>query len=492
MLLARRRQWAALLAIMVLLPLAGCQPGGPPIPSKLSEDAKFSSAIVADEALAVIAAREMLATGGSAADAAVALTFALAVTYPSVASLGGGGQCLVYRPLQDGDTIEALDFLPGQAAMSAGGGLALAVPGTVRGMDALQTRFGRLLWSRTLAAAEQLARHGHPTSRVLAQDLATGAGRLFRDPAAEALFGGRDGQPIARGETLIQRDLAARIARLRRSGAADFYTGRTASLLEEATARSGMALNVEDLEHYQPRWHDTVFLPFDNKELHTIPTSGGTVAAAIWSTASAENRYSEADGAKRLQLLAEAMQEGFATPLGDAPTTSFVVVDRRGMAVACGLTMNGSFGAGRVALGTGIVLAAAPKPNRTPPLTSAMLIDRNSRQVFLASAASGGKVAPSALAAVLLELLDGEQTLAVALAAPRAHLGAESDRLDIEPAIGAEVRSALTELGHRVVEVPAVGRVNAVYCKGGLPRDSKSCSYTNDSRKLGSATSATP
>ena len=490
--LARLRQWPALLALAALVALAGCQAGGPPIPSKLSEDAKFSSAIVADEALAVIAAREMLATGGSAADAAVALTFVLAVTYPSVASLGGGGQCLVYRPHQSGDTIEALDFLPAQATASAGGGSAIAVPGTVRGMDALQTRFGRLLWSRTLGAAEQLARHGHPTSRVLAQDLAAGTEALFRDPAARALFGGSDGQPIGRGETFVQRDLAALISRLRRSGATDFYTGRTARLLEDSIAPAGEALGAENLAGYQARWRGTAFLPIDGKELHMIPGSGGEVAATIWNTANAEYRYSEADGAKRLQLLVDAEKEGFATPVGDAPTTSFVVVDRRGMAVACGLTMNGPFGAGRVAPETGIVLAAAPEPDLALPLASAMLVDRNSQQVFLTAAASGGRAAPSALATVLLELLDRDQPLAAALAVPRVHAGGASDQLDVEPAIGAEARSALTELGYRIVQLPAVGRVNAIHCPGGLPQNSESCNHTSDSRKLGVAADGNP
>ena len=490
--LAPLRQWPALLVIVALVALAGCQAGGPPIPSKLSEDAKFSSAIVADEALAVIAAREMLATGGSAADAAVALTFVLAVTYPSVASLGGGGQCLVYVPGQDHDTIQALDFLTRRVASPAGGRSAIAVPGTVRGMDALQTRFGRFLWSRTLAAAEQLARHGHPTSRLLAHALATEADTLFRDPAARALFSGGEGQAIDRGETLIQRDLAALIARLRQSGAADFYTGSTARLLEEAVHDAGGALAAADLELYQARWRDTVFLPFDGKELHTMSGSGGAVATAIWGLASADGLYREADGAKRLQLLVAAVKEGFATPVGDAPTTSFVIVDRRGMAVACGLTMNGPFGAGRVAPETGIVLAAAPEPDLAPPLASAMLIDRNSQQVFLTAAVSGGRAAPSALASVLLELLDRDQPLAAALAVPRVHAGGAIDQLDVEPAIGAEARSALTELGYRIVQVPAVGRVNAIHCPGGLPQNSESCNHTSDSRKLGVAADGNP
>ena len=519
--LARLRQWATLLAIVALVPLAGCQSVRPPV------QAKFLGAVVGDEAHSILAARGALAAGGTAADAAVALTFALAATYPSVASLGGGGQCLVYVPGRDIDTIQALDFLPGHMAAPSDGGTTIAVPGTVRGMDALQTRFGRLPWSRTLHAAEQLARHGHPVSRSLADDLASGGDALVRDPAARAIFTGSDGRLYVQSRAIFQRDFALLLERLRHAGPADFYTGRTARLLVDAVERAGGTLRAEDLAGYQARWRGTVSLAVGNEELHTSPGAGGAVAAAVWGLAGADGRYVDAEDAERHHLLAEAAQRTFAhapiatevvlkrealadamsdegteegTPSGsevssglsNVRTTSFTIVDRNGMTVACGLTMNGLFGAGRLAPGTGTILAAPPEPNLVPPIAPVVLVNRNSRQLILAASGGGEGAAPSALAAVLLAVVDGERPLDKAVEAPRVHYDSASDRLFVEPMIGAAARAELEARGHRVVEVPVIGRVNAIHCPDGPSRDFRSCHTASDRRRFGPAAIVTP
>ena len=511
MLLGRHRQWPALLAIVALVVLAGCQAVRPTV------QAKFEGAVVGDEAQAMLAARGALAAGGSAADAAVALTFALAATYPSVASLGGGGQCLVYVPGQDNDTIQALDFLPGRADAPDGSGSAIAVPGTVRGMDALQVRFGRLQWSRTLFAAENLAQFGHPVSRALADDLAIGGDALISDPAARAIFARSDGRLYAQSGTIIQRDLAALLKQLRAAGAADFYTGRTARLLVDAVARAGGTLKAEDLAGYQARWRGTVSLAAGDEELHTVPGTGGAVAAVIWGLAGAAGHYAKAENAKRYRLLVEAARRSFAhapiaaevalkrealadavsdegteedTPSGggassglsDVRTTSFAIVDRNGMAVACGLTMNGLFGAGWLAPGTGIILGASPEPNLAPPIAPAVLVNRNSRQLLVA-AGGGDGTAPSALAAMLLAVIDGGRSLDEAVVAPRAHHDGASDHLFVEPAIAAAVRAELDATGHRVIEVPVIGRVNAIHCPDGVSRHPRSCRTVSDRRR---------
>ena len=102
----------------------------------------FYGGVAADEPHAVLVGRDVLAAGGSAADAAVAMYFMLSVTYSSAASLGGGGLCLT----RDSKTekVETLDFL-GQTSSGAGG-VPINVPGNPRGFFALHAKYGSLEW----------------------------------------------------------------------------------------------------------------------------------------------------------------------------------------------------------------------------------------------------------------------------------------------------------------------------------------------------------
>ena len=112
--------------------------------------------VVGDEPYAVQVGAQILRQGGSAADAAAATYFALSVTYPVAAGLGGGGICIVHDGAS-GQT-EEFDFL----ARDAGSGGAYAVPGNVRGFALMQSLYGRLPWQRVVAPAEGFAAAGFP------------------------------------------------------------------------------------------------------------------------------------------------------------------------------------------------------------------------------------------------------------------------------------------------------------------------------------------
>ena len=104
----------------------------------------FLGGVAADEPRAALIGRDVLSAGGSAADAATAVFFALSVTMPSSASLGGGGVCLAY----DNRTkkTEALDFLPrAPRAIPAGTPRPSAVPGNVRGFFVLHAKYLSLI-----------------------------------------------------------------------------------------------------------------------------------------------------------------------------------------------------------------------------------------------------------------------------------------------------------------------------------------------------------
>ena len=137
----------------------------------------FLGGVAADEPTAALAGREVLAIGGNAADAAVAIGFTLSVTYPSRASLGAGGACLAYSPAKTGaggGVPEAILFtsVPPKAALPRTDRPA-AVPMLARGLFTLHARYGRRPFETLIAPAEQIAPFRHP-----------GVTRLPQGPAA--------------------------------------------------------------------------------------------------------------------------------------------------------------------------------------------------------------------------------------------------------------------------------------------------------------------
>ena len=171
--------------------------------------------------------------------------------------------------------------------------------------------------------------------------------------------------------------------------------------------------------------------------------------------------------------------------------TSFVALDIGGSAVACALTMNNNFGTGRMARGTGILLAAVPSAQGRGPTSLGPMLAVNSftKQLFFAGAASGGVAAPTALMNVAARALLAEQPIETAIRARRIHHGGAPDITYYEPGISREDVIALTALGHTVAATPQLGLVNAIDCPEGMPRRRNTCTAITDPRGSGSASS---
>ena len=175
--------------------------------------------------------------------------------------------------------------------------------------------------------------------------------------------------------------------------------------------------------------------------------------------------------------------------------TGFVIVDREGSAVACSLTLNNLFGAGKVAQGMGILLGALPGPlGRGPDSLAAMLLINNVHNTFyLGLASSGGAVAMSVLAGVATRTLMGrkEETLEMALAAKRLYNSGNPDLTYYEQGMDTSIIDDLSKRGHRLSPVPALGKVNGVFCSTGVPsKKDLSCSMRPDPRGFGLAAGA--
>lgn len=234
----------------------------------------FLGGVVADEPRAVLAGREMLSVGGTAADAAAAVGLTLAVTYPSRAGLGGGGACIAYGP--DPKTLargvpEAVMFTP---IAPANAGIAAdrpaAVPMMARGLYLLQARYGNQSFEAMVTAAEQLARGGVPVSRALAKDLALVSGPLLADPNARVVFS-HDGVPLSEGQLLQQPDLASTLAQIRNAGVGDMYQGALARRIEVASAQIGGPLRFADLRGALPKLARPLLRNFRNDRIAFLP-----------------------------------------------------------------------------------------------------------------------------------------------------------------------------------------------------------------------------
>ena len=431
----------------------------------------FLGGVAADEPSAALVGREVLSAGGTAADAAVAVGFALAVTLPSRAGLGGGGACLAYAPTGKGPSAgvpQAVLFVTPAPSHPGAADRPAAVPMLARGLFLLHAQYGNRRFESLLGPAEQMARGGVTVSRSLAHDLAVVARPLARDPAARATFF-VNGAPIAEGAHFVQPGMAATLAQLRRFGVGDLYQGQLAHILTTAAGDAGAGLAVEDLRAALPHMAPALLLPAGDDRVAFLPppADGGLAAAAAfqalrqapaaieaagWQGLAVASRWRQGGGDPAALLQAAATLPAATLPPLPA-STAFAVLDRQGAAVVCALTMNNLFGTGRVAAGTGILLAASPAMV-PPPLLAAALAYSPRRHAFRAVVGAAGQDGASLAAALAM-------TRALADAGPVAHPNAEP--------------------------VPAPGRADVIACPGYVPGRPQSCGWAADPRGSGLA-----
>lgn len=496
-------------------------------------------ATAADDPQAALIGRNIISAGGSAADAAVAMYFIMSVTLPSSASLGGGGVCLTFAPADN--KVETLDFLarPPAAALTVAGGSAAdrptAVPGNPRGFYALHARFGRQRWEELLAPAENLARFGVPVSRGLARELQPVDRALASDPELRRVFAAPEGQGLVReGDPLIQIDLASTLAMLRNAGPKAFYSGPFATKLVEATQRAGGTLALADLAATLPSWKTPLVVTGEDRKAYfpAPPPAAGAIAGQMWAMLAERNRYGRASEDERGNLRAEAALRAFAerdrgalaggadpqslvseqriaalfagyaadrrtTPSGESagqPSrrenpagAGLVAVDAAGNAVACMVTMNNLFGTGRVAAGTGIILAADPGTGGRGPdmLAPTLITDDNTRYFYFAATAAGGVAAPQALVQVAADTVLADQPLAESIAAARLLALPEMSQLVVEDRMNATEMAALRQRGYALATTPSLGQVNAISCDKGVPDRPDRCRAASDPRGFG-------
>jgi gamma-glutamyltranspeptidase / glutathione hydrolase len=283
--------------------------------------------VVAQEPLAADVGVAVLKSGGNAVDAAVAVGFALAVTHPFAGNIGGGGFMLVR--MTDGQTtfIDFRERAPGKASRnmyldtdgkmtrdSLIGWRAAGVPGTVRGLELAQKKFGTKSWVELLQPAIELASNGFPVSRALMQSLHFSAESLSQFPESKRIFL-KDGAFYDWNEILRQPELARTLGRIAHQGAKDFYEGETAHILAREMEKNGGLITLEDLREYQAVERKP--LEGDYKGYHIItsplPSSGGVGILQMLSMLEGSGyEKTGAGSATTYHYLAEVMRRFYA------------------------------------------------------------------------------------------------------------------------------------------------------------------------------------
>lgn len=419
------KRWISLPALLVLCFSAFAAP--PPVSYGVESDVHHPvvaqhGMVASVDALATKVGVDILQQGGNAVDAAVAVGFALAVTHPQAGNLGGGGFMMLRT--QDGKTT-AIDFreiAPEKASrdmfLDAQGNadskksltshLASGTPGTVAGFALALEKYGTLPLNKVLQPAIKLAQEGFTVNDALADDLKQyDAEVLPNHENSRAIFWKEDGNPLQKGDRLVQTHLANSLTMIAEQGPDAFYKGAIAGQIAEEMAKNGGLMSRADLAGYKAVERTPISGDYRGYQVFSMPppSSGGIhivqilnilenfdlgkygfgSADAMQLMAEAE-KYAYADRSEYLgdpdfvkvpwqaltskayaKSLAEKIDINKARPSSEikpgklAPyesnqTTHFSVVDKDGNAVAVTYTLNTTFGSGIVAGNTGILM----------------------------------------------------------------------------------------------------------------------------------------
>jgi gamma-glutamyltranspeptidase/glutathione hydrolase len=501
--------------------------------------------VVSAQHLASDVGVEILKQGGNAIDAAVAVGYAEAVTNPCCGNIGGGGFMVIH--LAKSQTNVFLNFretapLAATADMYLGadgnpvrgasidGYRAVAVPGTVLGLETALQRYGTLPRARVMAPAIRLAREGFILTRGDTDIMDAGARRFRNDPEAAQVFLHADGSNYQPGERLVQPALARTLESIARRGSEAFYkeAGRdsNAQVLARAMHEHGGIITTQDLAAYTVTESDPVYCSYRGYQIASAPppSSGGTTTCEILQIL--EGYDLKAMGfhsAAAVHVLIEAMRHAYVdrnsllgdpvfvrnpvakllqpeyaallrtqidpqhagssalikpgTPPHEKPeTTHYSVADEHGNAVSVTYTINGLFGAGVMAPGTGYMLndemddftikpgvpnlfglvqgtANAIAPGKRPLSSMAPTLVLRDGHVSMVLGSPGGSRIITITLQVLLNLIDYGMEPQEAVNAARLHHQWLPDVVFAEPyALSADTAQNLQARGYTLVE----------------------------------------
>ncbi len=376
-----------------------------------------NGAVVSAHALASEVGVNILKQGGNAVDAAIATQLALAVVFPGAGNIGGGGFMIIH--LKDGKNI-AIDFrevAPGKASrdmyldsngnaqmhLSQEGYLSTGVPGSVAGIFAAM-KYAKLPFKKLIQPAIDLAENGFVITDDEAKSFNSSKHLFLKLNTTVPVFVKENGWK--EGDTLVQKDLANTLKRIRDNGAKGFYEGETAKLIVQEMKNGNGIISEEDLKNYTAIIKETLTFNYEGNTVLTMPlsSSGGIILEQMMKMSAMEHIDTMHYGTPQsVQLMTEVERRAFAdrakflgdpdfvnvpvkTLVADAylkkrmsdyepdkagnskdveagvvdneknETTHFDVIDNDGNAVSETTTLNGWFGSKVVVAGAGFLL----------------------------------------------------------------------------------------------------------------------------------------
>ena len=493
--------------------------------------------VVTAQHLATDVGVQVLKNGGNAVDAAVAVGYTLAVVYPTAGNIGGGGFMTIRMRDGKTDFLDFRERAPLAAkkdmylddkgnivkGASTNGYLAVGVPGSVMGFETAREKYGTKSRQDLMAPAIRYAREGFTLNQADAAELNESKDRLARDPATAAIFTKSDGKPFTTGDKLVQPDLANALSGISDQGPDGFYKGPVANAIVKASQDKGGILANQDFEQYKVRELDPVKCDYRGYEIISSPppSSGGVIICEILNVLEGYPlSYTGYASADTVHYMVEAMRYAYVdrnSALGDPDfvdnpvsklldkayaqkirddispykagvskdlmpkglgesheTTHYSIVDNDGNAVAVTYTLNGSFGAGVVAPGTGILLnnemddftskpgvpnlyglvqgeANAIQPKKTPLSSMSPTIIAKDGKPFMVIGSPGGSRIITITLEAIINVIDFGMNIQEAIDAPRIHHQWLPDKVYMEPrALSPDTIKLLTGMGYTV------------------------------------------
>lgn len=320
-------------SVLLFLPLVFCNDA---FALQLGRRAKHGMVVSAND-IATKVGVEVLKKGGNAIDAAVAVGFTLAVTFPSAGNIGGGGFLVYYRNDGFNTTIDYREKAPSSAYKdmyldslgqpipfkSTKDVTSAGVPGSVAGLLFALEKYGTMSLKDLIQPAIDLAENGFKLSYELAQSFNSNYDEFVNYPSSKKIFTKND-EKWSEGDLFVQKDLAKTLKLIQQKGRNGFYEGETAQLIVNQVKANGGFISIEDLKNYRPVERPPTKGTYRGYEIISMgpPSSGGI--ALIQALNILENKKFEKNdfhSSEHLHYLIETLKHVFsdrAEYLGDS------------------------------------------------------------------------------------------------------------------------------------------------------------------------------